>query len=237
MMQTRRTIKLKRTRMKKNPSTWWKSEKTKLQARDIAKKNHPEPGRILKVNPIVSNDDIQKIKDILIKRKSIKHYAIFVLGINTNLRASDLLRLRVSHVRDVMPMENITIREKKTGKLRDVYLNKQCYETVKLLLDELKEKNICDGDRYLFYSPAYMLEHMGVKWVNKLVQIWCKQIGLKGRYGSHTLRKTWGYHQRVDFGVDIPTLMTCFNHDSQEETLNYLCIQPEEIKNVFENEI
>jgi hypothetical protein len=66
-----------------------------------------------------------------------------------------------------------------------------------------------------------------------MVKAWCKAIKLKGNYGSHTLRKTWGYHQRVTYQVDIPTLMVCFNHATQKQTLDYLCIQPEEITNVF----
>ena len=53
----------------------------------------------------------------------------------------------------------------------------------------------------------------------------------------HTLRKTWGYHQRVTFGVDLPRLMVCFNHSTQRQTLDYLCIQPQEIKDVYENEL
>ena len=73
--------------------------------------------------------------------------------------------------------------------------------------------------------------------VHKLVKSWCSEINLKGNYGSHTLRKTWGYHQRVTFGVDLPRLMVCFNHSTQRQTLDYLCIQPEEIKDVYENEL
>jgi hypothetical protein len=60
---------------------------------------------------------------------------------------------------------------------------------------------------------------------------------LKGNYGSHTLRKTFGYHQRVTFGVDLPRLMVVFNHSTQKQTLDYLCIQPKEIKDVYENEL
>lgn len=36
---------------------------------------------------------------------------------------------------------------------------------------------------------------------------------------------------------DLPTLMECFNHSTQKQTLAYLCVQPEEIKNVYENEL
>ena len=62
-------------------------------------------------------------------------------------------------------------------------------------------------------------------------------IFLKGNYGSHTLRKTFGYHQRVTFGRGIPELMVVFNHSSQRETLSYLCIQPEEVKSIYLNEL
>jgi len=73
--------------------------------------------------------------------------------------------------------------------------------------------------------------------VHRLVKGWCRGINLKGNYGSHTLRKTFGYHQRVTFGTDIPRLMVVFNHSTQRQTLDYLCIQPEEIKGVYENEL
>ena len=68
--------------------------------------------------------------------------------------------------------------------------------------------------------------------VNRLVKSWCKTINLPGNYGSHTLRKTWGYHQRMA-GTDIPTLMVAFNHSTQKQTLAYLGIQPEELKDAY----
>ncbi len=64
-----------------------------------------------------------------------------------------------------------------------------------------------------------------------------KVINPKGNYGSHTLRKTWGYHRRVTFGTDLPRLMVCFNHSTQRQTLEYLCIQADEIREVYENEL
>ena len=54
--------------------------------------------------------------------------------------------------------------------------------------------------------------------VHKLVKGWRGEINLKGNYGSHMLRKTWGYHQRVTFGMDLSRLMVCFNHSTQRQT-------------------
>jgi hypothetical protein len=47
--------------------------------------------------------------------------------------------------------------------------------------------------------------------------------------------ETFGYHQRVTFGVDIPTLMTIFGHATQRQPLDYLCIPPSEIRSVYAN--
>ena len=73
--------------------------------------------------------------------------------------------------------------------------------------------------------------------VHRLVKGWCRAINLKGNYGSHSLRKTWGYHQRVTFSVGLPELMVAFNHSTQRQTLDYLCVQPEEIRSIYENEL
>lgn len=78
---------------------------------------------------------------------------------------------------------------------------------------------------------------MSVSYVSQLVKAWCQQIRLKGNYGSHSLWKTFGYHQRVTHGVGLAELVDVFGHSSQVETLNYLCIQPEEIRDIYLNEI
>jgi hypothetical protein len=39
------------------------------------------------------------------------------------------------------------------------------------------------------------------------------------------------------FGTDLPGMMICFNHSAQRKTLDCPCIQPEEIKDVYENEL
>jgi integrase len=73
--------------------------------------------------------------------------------------------------------------------------------------------------------------------VNRLFKGWCRSINLKGNYGSHSLRKTFGYHQRVTFGRGVPELMVVFNHSTQRQTLEYLCIQPEEVNSLYLNEL
>ena len=157
--------------------------------------------------------------------------ALFTIGINTNLRASDMLQIRVKQVKTCKPMDEIVIaKEKKTGKCRKINLNKACIDAINGWLQFNAGKKLRDDD-FLFTGKRGTV--IGVPAINLKVKRWCAAIRLKGNFGSHTLRKTFGYHKRLA-SVDIPTLMVCFNHSNQRQTLDYLCIQLGEIKNVYE---
>lgn len=190
--------------------------------------NHPPKGAETKVQPIKEKRDIELIKQNL--SADPRNLALFTIGINTNLRASDILSLKTGQVKNLLPEDSIEIREKKTKKTRMVTFNKACINAIRWHLAS-NSQNDCDP---LFLGQRGPLT---VPYVNRLVKGWCRSIKLPGNYGSHTLRKTWGYHQRVSFGVDIMKLMICFNHSTQRQTLSYLGIQPWEIREVFKNEI
>lgn len=191
--------------------------------------NHPKKGSSTFVEPIKSLEDIDKVKRYL-KGKPL-YYAAFVVGINTNLRASDLLSIKISHVWYLHPLDELVLKEKKTGKQRRISLNKQCIAAICYFMNF---KKIEPGQDYLFTGQRGRIT---VESLNAVIKKVCKDVGLTGNYGSHTLRKTWGYHQRVTFGAGLPELMEAFNHSSQRQTLRYLCIQPEEIKRLYEHEL
>ncbi len=191
-------------------------------------KNHPKKGDRIKVEPIKDLGAIQGIKAML--KDKPRDLALFTVGINTSLRASDILNIRVGMVRHLKPKDELTVIEKKTGKEKRITWNKSCYEAVQSLL---KVKPMDD------HEPLFQGQRgaMTVPYVNALVKSWCKTMRLKGNYGSHTLRKTFGYHQRKTFCVSLPILVDIFNHSSQKQTLDYLCIQPEEVAEVYLNEL
>ncbi|MCG8683419.1 MAG: tyrosine-type recombinase/integrase [Desulfobacterales bacterium] len=190
-------------------------------------------GKKTAVEPIRDLKDIKTIKKIL--KDKPRDLAIFTLGINTNLRAIDIINVRVSQVYDAdneMVMDELVLTESKTGKKRRISLNPQ----VKEVLEDLILSQSCSQDDYLFRSRKKNGPLTSTS-LSRLVKSWCNAVNLKGNYASHSLRKTWGYHQRVQFGTSIPILMECFNHSTQRQTLDYLCIQPEEIKDVYMNEL
>ena len=72
------------------------------------------------VEPIRDTKKIDRMKKYL-KEKSTRDYCLFVLGINSGLRISDLLSLQVKDVAEDNGKlkERITITEQKTGKTKD----------------------------------------------------------------------------------------------------------------------
>lgn len=194
----------------------------------MAALNHPKKGDTIKVEPIRTVKDIKAIKRLLADKP--RDLALFTLGINTNLRASDILKITVGMVRNLKPEDHFSIRETKTGKDKQVTVNKTVFEALRDLL-ELHSPNAPDS------TPLFQSRKGGkplcVPYLNGLVKSWCKEINLTGNYGSHTLRKTFGYMHRTVNKTDLPTLMQMFNHSSQKQTLDYLCIQPEEIKSAY----
>jgi site-specific recombinase XerD len=57
---------------------------------------------------------------------------------------------------------------------------------------------------------------------------------LRGNYGTHTLRKTWGYHARKN-GVELALIMHKLNHNSLAYTKRYLGITDDELEAVMRN--
>ncbi len=183
----------------------------------------------MKVEPIRHVKDIRSIKKLL--SQSPRDLAIFVTGINTNLRASDILRLNVGQVKNLELGDEIVLKEKKTGKERRITVNAEVLEAVKQLLASRKVSgHDLRDDKPLFVGQR---GRMTVPTLSRLVSEWCNAINLKGNYGSHSMRKTFGYHQRTRLNTSVAELMVMFNHSSQRQTLDYLCIQPDEIREAY----
>ena len=75
------------------------------------------------VEPIRDMDTVNDIADYL-KSQCYRNYVMFVFGIYSGLRISDILRLRV---RDVRGKKDVYIREKKILHWRKVSMIRMCW--------------------------------------------------------------------------------------------------------------
>jgi integrase len=193
--------------------------------------NKPGKGEILKVDPIRNPSKIDAIKELLANLP--RDLLLFVLGINTNLRMCDLLSITFGMVRGLRVGDVLLIRESKTKKIRRITINQTVWEALKawLVLNEDRP-----DDMAVFWSRKSK-KALTVPAVNNKIKKWCKAVGLKGRFGCHTPRKTFGYQHRVRFSTDLPTLMVMFNHSNQRQTLDYLGIMEEDVEAAYLHEI
>ncbi len=189
--------------------------------------NHPELGSSIKVDPIRSKAAIENIKKILMSQP--RNYCLFVLGINTAFRANELLSIQIEQVDHLEAGGELDLKQKKTKEYRRVKINKSAIYGLKLWLKTSRRQ---DGP--LFYSQKGNV--LTVPSTTRLVKAWCKSVGLKGNFGSHTLRKTWGYWQYKN-QTPIPLLMEAFGHATQQQTLAYLGIQTKEISQIYDLEL
>lgn len=185
-------------------------------------------GETVTEEPIRTVEAIQQIKANL-RDRSIRDYALFVVGINTAFRCGDLVSITVGDVRGKKAGDDILIREEKTNKLRRVTLNEQSANAISMLLRTDPE---CSDHDFLFRGQRGQLS---VSYVNRLVKRWCEEVGLSGQFGSHTLRKTFCYTLYTKHSVPLELLMQILNHSSPRQTLQYICIQQEEIKQAYLN--
>ena len=195
-------------------------------------RNHPKKGSIIKVEPIRRREDRRHIEVFLAGRP--RDLALFVTGTNTNVRASDLVRLAVGHVRGVRAGDELVLREKKTRKVRRIVVNAKVVGALQawLAVHPWRES---EG------APLFPNRRTGnaltVPAVSTLVKGWCRAAGLAGNYASHSLRKSFGYAQRVEHGVGVAVLMTLFGHSSERQTLSYLGVDDGEVRAVYLQEV
>ena len=180
------------------------------------------------VEPMRKIKDIENIKKILRNERSLRNYCLFVCGINWALRASDLLAIKVGDVRELQVVQTKSITERKTGKTNYITMNSATREAIDLYLNQRKE--CLEESEPLFLSQKG--DALEVRSINHLVQHWADSINLKGHYGSHSLRKTWGYIQRQEFGTPIELIQERYKHSSPSITRLYIGIEREEVEEI-----
>ena len=128
--------------------------------------------------------------------------------------------------------DTLTIKEGKTGKDNILVVNKVVYKALRNYLEKVQP-----ADEDWVFASRKGNSHIQSQAVSKLVKKWTRAINLRGNYGAHTLRKTWGYQQRMTHGVGFEIICKRYSHSSPAITMRYLGIEDREVHDVLMNEI
>ncbi len=205
------------------------------------------------VQPIRSLTQIHKMENIL-KSQSLRDYMLFRLGINSGLRISDILKLKVKDIRN---QDYFILKEQKTGKTQRIKIQ----STLKKELDEyIKDMN--DED-YIIGSQKYtstftistkvkneagkttrikqQIENTSNNSPLQRMQAWrilndaASKVGIKDPIGCHTMRKTFGYFMYLHANKDITIVQKFLNHSSPSVTLRYIGITQSDMDDLIDS--
>lgn len=187
------------------------------------------------VEPIRDKKKIAQIKNQLRGEKRYRDLLLFVVGINTALRVSDLLTLQIGDFVDEQGtiQDRLWLREAKRGKRNEVIINDSIREALGEVLAAYPTLPDDPGHSLFFNTKSNDFSDpikRGQAW--KFITGICADVGLRGNFGTHTLRKTWGYHARLS-GVDLALIMHKLNHNSLAYTKRYLGITDDELADVI----
>lgn len=184
--------------------------------------------------PIRKKEEIELLKEYFLCAHEYRNYALFVMGINTALRISDILNLKWKDVYNFQKDEyhpHVFISEKKTKKTTYIALNKNCIEALDLLRNTSKPQTDME---FIFYSRNHRDRRISRNRAYCIIKQAATQLQLDGNISCHSLRKTFGYHA-WKYGAPPALIMNVYNHSNIETTKRYLSIEQDEKDELFLN--
>lgn len=194
--------------------------------------------------PIKKLEDIMRISEYLVGNGRYRDNMLFIVGVNFGLRVGDLRMLRFSDLmtesrfKDSFPVfEQKTRKTRKKKKNRYITINRAVREAVLLYLEHTPGVSLSD---YLFRSASNnsRAENRPITRgsIDTILKGIASDLNLNIKMSTHTLRKTFAYHQMVMSNNDprkLLLLCKILGHSSVAVTLDYIGITGEEISAAY----
>lgn len=214
--------------------------------------SHKYKGRPSKVYPLMSIEEIDSIKgyyrSIIENAKTERqrkwgylHLTIFIVGISTGLRISDLIKLKLQQVfcQDGSFQCGIRVKMKKTNEYITFFLNRSAKKAILEYVEELKIDVM--SDKYLFPSRqqgrgAGESIPIGDRAVGTALKQAAKSCGINRNINTHTLRKTFSRFQIIAHKDDVNFLISLqklLGHNSIESTMAYAGFEDDKNEQYF----
>ena len=175
------------------------------------------------VQPIRDKNKIEEIKSYL-KQNGSRDLLLFTMGINTGLRISDLLKLKVIDVRN---KSHVEIKEQKTGKIKRFPL----LGNLQSMIEEYVRGRL--DNEYLFRSREGANKPITRVMAYLIINEACQKAEITDSIGTHTLRKTFGNHHYQQFH-EVAILQYLLNHSSPSITLRYIGITQDNVETTLQ---
>lgn len=171
----------------------------------------------------------REIEEVKLTLKRPRDVAIFVLGLRTGFRVSELVSLKVGDLIEFGEVsEAVTVQRKSMkGKVssRTVRLHNEAKEAISLLINSegLTEES------YLFRSRKGNNRPLTRVQVWRVLKDAMKSLRMKGKVATHSMRKTFASKMYDKLSKDLLKTQKALGHKSINSTVSYLSFRQEDI--------
>lgn len=187
--------------------------------------------------PIRNKETLDKFRNYyLVEKPHPRNYTLIILGLNTALRISDILRIKWEDVYDSAKNQvktHLEIQEQKTRKDKCIALNRIVCSALYDYKGFLFQEGKCDRTHYLFTRSVQENTPLCRQQAYRIIKAAALSAGLTAHVSCHSLRKTFGYHAWRQ-GIPPALLMDIYNHSTYSITKKYLCIAQDERDEVYQ---
>ena len=161
----------------------------------------------------------------------VRELAMFDLGLDSKLRACDLIKMRV---RDICHGGRVSPRamvmQQKTSRPVQFEITQPTGDAVS---DWIRDAKLGQDD-YLFPSRIHDSPHIGTRQYARIVDYWVTEIGLNSsEYGAHSMRRTKAslIYRRTK---NLRAVQLLLGHTKLESTVRYLGIEVDDALEIAE---
>lgn len=177
------------------------------------------------VQPIRDPEKIEAMK-IYLRAKSERDYMMFLFGIHSALRISDILQIKKKDVigKHLILIEKKTKKKKsntRTNKKKEIFIAPILRRELKGYIEKLND------DDYLFQSRESVNKPIVRSTAYRILSKAGEACGLE-RIGTHSMRKTFGYHYYAKT-KNIAVLQKLYSHSAEAITLRYIGVDQDQM--------
>lgn len=168
------------------------------------------------VQPIRDTEVIEGIKQYL-KSRSLRNYLFFCFGIYSGLRVSDLRSLKVGMVKGT----HVIIQEQKNKNKKKFLIHPSIRKELDRYIAGKRDEEYLFPSRQIKKKTRLRGQPFDRSTAYKMLNDAAREFGLT-EIGTHTMRKTWGYHLYSQDPRNLALLMEMFGHSKETITLRYI---------------
>ena len=188
-------------------------------------------GRLIGQKTPLTPQEIWAIRIKLQNDGQRRDLALFNLAIDSKLRASDLLKIRVADIAsNGKALSRALITQKKTRQP----VRFEITERTRLSIERWIEAADLKSSNYLFPSRVRLSPHLSLRQYARMLESWVSGIGLDPTaYGTHSMRRTKAtlIYRRTK---NLRAVQLLLGHSKLDSTVRYLGIEIDDALEISE---